>query len=161
MRDFFYNKGDVFLAILIILVAAFVIYVRVGVIMDYSATGDNSSSLFPVPPSLIGGPENGGQGAGSNQGGSSGETDPAGTPPDGQELPGTPEPGATSVQITVNAGDAASTIADKLYAAGVITDREAFLSDVMSQGADAGLKTGTFTIPIGANNAEIIAILAG
>ena len=37
MRDFFYNKNDVFVAFIIVLIAAFVIYMRVGVIMDYPA----------------------------------------------------------------------------------------------------------------------------
>ena len=37
MRDFFYNKNDVIVAVVIVIIAAFVIYMRVGVIMDYPA----------------------------------------------------------------------------------------------------------------------------
>ena len=51
MRDFFYNKGDVLIAALIILVAACVIYIRVGIIMDYPPSGENG--LLPLP-SLFG-----------------------------------------------------------------------------------------------------------
>jgi len=162
MRDFFYNKGDVFIAVLIILVAAFVIYVRVGVIMDYSATGDNRASLFPFGPSSTEEADSGGRTPGPHPGEAPAEeTDPPVTPPAEEEPPIVQDPGATEIQITVNAGDAASTIADKLFAANLIMDRPAFLDAVMTQGADSKLKTGTFTIPMGASNEEIIAILIG
>ena len=162
MRDFFYSKGDVFLAVLIILIAAFVIYVRVSVIMDYSATGDNRANLFSFGSSSTGEKESGGRTPGPHPGEATPEeTDPVVTQPQEQEPPATPDPGASEIQITVNAGDAASTIADKLFAANLIMDRPAFLDAVMTQGADSKLKTGTFTIPMGASNEEIIAILIG
>jgi len=162
MRDFFYSKGDVFLAVLIILIAAFVIYVRVSVIMDYSATGDNRANLFPFGPSTTEGTGDGGRTVGPHPGEAPpADTDPAVTQPQEQEPPAEEDPGATEIQITVSAGDAASTIADKLFAAGLIMDRPAFLEVVMTQGADSKLKTGTFTIPMGAGNEEIIAILTG
>ena len=160
MRDFFYNKGDVLIAILIILVAAFVIYVRVGIIMEYSATGERSEGLLPLPFGFDGSDgqssgegENGGEGEGAVEG-----SDPNGQAPEqagGQPSAASPD----SIQITVNAGDAASTIADKLFAVGAIEDKQAFLSEVMSQGADSRLKMGTFVIPAGSSTSEIIAIL--
>ena len=179
MRDFFYNKGDVFIAVLIILIAAFVIYLRVGVIMDYSASGGKGESLLPMPPAIgewggrpsaVGADE----GSGQNDTGDN-ATDPstlsetngqAGQTPAEQEQPPASsvqvgQPPASSVQITVSAGDAASTIADKLLAAGAITDKQAFISEVLSQGADSKLKIGTFTIPTGSTVSEIITILVG
>jgi len=164
MRDFFYNKGDVFIAVLIILIAAFVIYIRVGVIMDYSATGDNRASLWPFGsgPSTSETTGDGGRNPGPHPGEAPPEDeDPVVTPPVEEDPPIVYDPGATEIQITVNAGDAASTIADKLFAANLIMDRPAFLDAVMTQGADSLLKTGTFTIPMGASNEEIIAILTG
>jgi len=209
MRDFFYNKGDVFIAVLIILAAAFVIYMRVGVIMDYSASGGSGKSLLPMP-SAIG--DWGDQApdaeadVGSGQNGmSDGAADPPAQPdtmqpeatqpettqpettqpvtdqPSGQTDEQTDDSGMTaleaeqvggssgnsgqpsgpSVQITVEAGDAASTIADKLIAVGAIRDKQAFLSEVAAQGADSKLKIGTFTIPTGSTISEIIAILVG
>ncbi|GHU62185.1 hypothetical protein AGMMS49983_03180 [Clostridia bacterium] len=49
MKDFFYNKSDVLIAILIILVAAFVIYTRVGIIMDYPSkmAGGEGNTYMP------------------------------------------------------------------------------------------------------------------
>ena len=181
MRDFFYNKGDILIAILIILVAAFIIYVRVGIIMDYSASGENGGSLLPKPPSVdeiidyVTGSET--AGTAGQEGESSSEpsaetpappqeegpaVQPEGEPPTEQPQEETPPAGQPeSVQIVVVAGDAASIIADKLLAAGAISDKQAFLADVAAQGADARLKMGTFTIPAGASHADIIAILTG
>jgi len=199
MRDFFYNKGDVFIAVLIILIAAFVIYIRVGVIMDYSASGNSSGGLLPMPPGMgntdtgqSGGGADANAGAGSDvNAGAGAATDQAGQGQDGQtaqtgdasaqspaapqtpdvttdsnqpaqtETPPAQQPGASTVQITVSAGDAASTIADKLLAAGAITDKQAFIAEVLSEGADSKLKMGTFTIPAGSSFADIIKILVG
>ena len=152
MRDFFYNKGDVFIAVMIILVAAFVIYIRVGIIMDPSGEG-----ALPVP-SFWGTNEQAPE-ATTGEGNdiileeSGGQADDVQTeePPE-QTTPAT-------IQITVNAGDAANVIADKLLAAGAITDTQAFLADVVAQGADQKLRIGTFSIPEGSGHLEIIAIL--
>ena len=158
MRDFFYNKGDVLIAILIILVAAFVIYMRVGVVLDYSASGEREGKLLPMPSffsGLIGreSPDD------TEKGQTSGQTV---VPPDQSETPPVQPPSApAAAQITVVAGDAASTIADKLFDAGAISDKQAFLSEVIAEGADSKLKTGTFTIPAGATYKEIIKILVG
>jgi hypothetical protein len=180
MRDFFYNKGDVLLAVLIILAAAFVIYLRVGVIMDYSPFGNLGEGLL-TPPSANGESAAVDSDAEANEGADVTVTEPeepaqnettnppttagtTGEEPVPEEEPGQSEPPPQSgqpVQIVVNSGDAASTIADKLLAAGAITDKQAFLSDVIAQGADSKLKTGTFTIPAGARHSDIIAILVG
>lgn len=38
LKDFFYNKNDIIVAVIILLVAAFVIYSRIGAIMNYPET---------------------------------------------------------------------------------------------------------------------------
>ena len=182
MRDFFYNKGDILIAILIILVAAFIIYVRVGIIMDYSESGESGGSLLPKPPSVdeiidyVTGSDAAGEAVQEGEGAAEPPADTNDTPQQENQPPAPPEENpqpeqppeetppaqqAGSVQIVVNAGDAASVIADKLLAAGAISDKQAFLSDVMAQKADSRLKMGTFTIPAGASHADIIAILTG
>ena len=183
MRDFFYNKGDVLIAILIILVAAFVIYLRVGVIMDYSATGEKGGSLLPMPPAF--GAESDSDSAVSGlpdeewpdgeDPGQTGEAEPAPEPapdpepvmpteedpeePVQEPVPEPPAPAPQEAQITVNAGDTGNAIAEKLAAAGLITDKQGWISDLMAAGADTKVKQGTFTIPVGASHADIIAIL--
>ena len=37
MRDFFYKKNDIIIVLIILILAGFLIYNRVGVIMDYPA----------------------------------------------------------------------------------------------------------------------------
>ena len=175
MRDFFYNKGDVLIAILIILVAATVIYFRVGIVMGNPDPGERIRDFF----------------SSLNLPGQSGEPAVTVTEDDEEQQPAQPddtdtatqedqtsadEPGAQApepedpapppsatadITITVNAGDAASTIADKLLAAGAISDKQAFLAEVEAQGAASKLKQGTFTIPAGSSISDIIKILVG
>jgi len=179
MRDFLYNKGDVLIAILVILVAAVVIYLRVGVVMDYDPLGlrnDASPAQAeqtpeedqPPPPFAVEEDQNEGPGSQNEdheehagQTGQTGQADQV-DPPQEDASPQNEDPPAPlsqTMQITVDSGDAASTIADKLYDAGAISDKQAFLSDVAAKGADSKLKQGTFTIPEGSSHADIITIL--
>ena len=185
MRDFFYNKGDVLIAILIILAAVFVIYMRVGVIMDYSATGKGGSSVLPSLSSIFTGdteepaenPANEPIDANDtsadippvvepvDSAGDAADEQPADEPAvyqeePVQEPPPEPEPPPSGeMQITVNAGDSGGAIADKLIAAGAITDKQGWIDDLIAAGADTKVKQGTFKIPAGSTHADIIAIL--
>ncbi|MDR0875707.1 MAG: hypothetical protein LBN12_05805 [Clostridiales Family XIII bacterium] len=191
MRDFFYNKSDVLIAIIIILIAAFVIYTRVGVIMDYpskAAGGEGTGYLPGIQEVLAEGSGDAGEEDAGGEDASDGEDsadisepEPATPPsdPSDEEAPAeeapaeeapaetvTPPapPEATSpaeVTITVSAGDVGSTIADKLIAAGAITDKAAFLAEVAAQQAETKLKQGTFKIPAGSTLAEIVKIIVG
>jgi len=180
MRDFFYNKGDVLIAILIIAVAIVVIYFRVGVVMGDSDPGERLKNLFsPIVAFITGGGADEDAEAEAPQVTEPDPEQPADTtvqePPADtttQEPPVTetpqaqeespteqqPETGA-AVRISVVAGDAASTIADKLLTAGAITDKQAFLAEVDAQGAASRLKQGEFTIPAGSSIKDIVAIL--
>lgn len=191
MRDFFYNKNDVIVAVVIILIAAFVIYMRVGIIMDYPsrAAGEEKSFL----QTLLWWDKDGDRATVSSD--KDADRSPVVEAPVQPEVekpvvtpkpdPVTPEvevpvdpvvadPPATvdpeptqpiipqsEVTITVVAGDVGSTIGDKLVSAGAITDRAAFLAEVAAQGADTKLKQGTFKIPAGSTMAEIVKILVG
>jgi len=175
MRDFFYNKGDVLIAILIILVAATVIYFRVGIVMGNPDPGERIRDFF----SSLNLPGQSGEpavtGTEDDEGQQPAQPDDTDTPTQEDQTPADepggqdPEPEDTApppsasadVTITVNAGDAASTIADKLLAAGAISDKQAFLAEVEAQGAASKLKQGTFTIPAGSSISDIIKILVG
>ena len=173
MRDFFYNKGDVLIAILIILVAATVIYFRVGIVMGNPDPGERIRDFF----SSLNLPGQSGEPAVTVTEGDEEQeaASPEDTAPPTQEDPAPvdepagqdnePEeqapPPSADVTITINAGDAASIIADKLLAAGAISDKQAFLAEVEAQGAASKLKQGTFTIPAGSSISDIIKILVG
>jgi hypothetical protein len=78
---------------------------------------------------------------------------PAATQP-GQ--PGTPSPKPADVTIVVEVGDAAATIGERLKAAGLITDVEAFVNRVTERGLEGSLKAGTFVVPTGATLDQVI-----
>ena len=153
MRDFFYNKGDVLIAILIIAVAIVVIYFRVGVVMGDPDPGERIKNLFASLPfsgqtgeNAIDETDDGeaAQGGDAVAGSESADaveppvstdttdttTDQAQQPesPPVQESPPPEQPpeGATDVTITVVSGDSASTIADKLLAALIAPRAEHF-----------------------------------
>jgi len=179
MRDFFYNKGDVLIAVLIIIVAAVIIYFRVGVVMD-SEPGEKLKSLFAPLITAITGEKSPDEEPAAEEPVASEPVTPeatepsAGTdtaqeqtpvveePPVQEEPPAEPPPAAAAdIKITIAAGDIASTIADKLLAAGAITDKQAFLAEVDAQNAASKLKQGTFTIPAGSSAKDIVSILVG
>jgi len=180
MRDFFYNKGDVLIAILIIAVAVVVIYFRIGVVMGDPNPGERLKNLVsPIIEYITGDRERGNTEGADVQASEDPVTEtpeqaeppatedttpvqepaevetPAPTENPPEELPGS----AAEIKLTINAGDAASTIADKLLQAGAIDDKQAFLEEVNAQGAASRLKQGTFTIPEGSSIKDIIAIL--
>ena len=181
MRDFFYNKGDVLIAILIIAVAVVVIYFRIGVVMGDPNPGERLKNLVSPIIEYITGDREWGNTTGADDVPAS--EDPAPQTPEQAEPPATEdttpvqEPAVTEtpaptentpeelpgsageIKLTINAGDAASTIADKLLQAGAIDDKQAFLEEVNAQGAASRLKQGTFTIPEGSSIKDIIAIL--
>jgi len=182
MRDFFYNKGDVLIAVLIIIAAIVVIYFRVGVVMGDPDPGERLKNFISPIISYITGDRGAeeavtgeeGQGSITAEPEAPVQDEPTTTVPDSEGAVVTDEPvveedppppsapdNAADITITINAGDVASTIADKLVAAGVISDKQAFLAEVDAQGAASKLKQGTFKIPAGSSISEIIAILVG
>ena len=211
MRDFFYNRNDVIVATVIILVAAFVIYMRIGVIMDYPAIaagaeektfiqsifwwskdpdevidtissklnldGDDTPAVENPVQSVVETPvanphpdpvqtetppaevtQDPPAEVTQNPPAEQPATPPAEVTPPPQEQPVSP---TSEVTITVVAGDVGSTIGDKLVSAGAITDKNAFVNEVLAQGAATKLKQGTFKIPAGSTMAEIVKILVG
>jgi len=177
MRDFFYNKGDVLIAVLIIIVAIVVIYFRVGIVMGDSHPGERLKNMLSPVISFITGDKDTEGAVSEDEGSADPETpvqdEPAATAPESEGVTVTEDPvteedppppatdSTTDMKITVSAGDAASTIADKLVAIGAISDKQAFLTEVDKQGVASKLKQGTFTIPAGSSISDIIAILVG
>jgi len=156
LRDFFYNKSDLLVALAIILVAAIVILSRVNAIMNYpdtreteaktaqSAQSDDVSAVdeTEVTDELVATDE------------SIAQDNAAGA----DEQTAQQEPPAT-VEFIISAGESAGKIAENLHAQGLIEDESGFLAELVAQGADTKLKIGTFTIPSGASVSEIIQIL--
>lgn len=65
------------------------------------------------------------------------------------------EPGV-EVQVEIPEGSSVSTVADTLYDAGLIENRNAFKSAVSAQGADGSLHSGVYTFTGGMSNEELV-----
>ena len=70
----------------------------------------------------------------------------------------TVEAGKT-VTVNIPEGSGGSVIAQKLYDAGVISDKEAFATEVKRQEADSKLKSGTYVFVTGGDVAEVVSRL--
>ncbi|MDR0851422.1 MAG: hypothetical protein LBN36_02890 [Clostridiales Family XIII bacterium] len=165
-----YSKSDIIVAIVIILIAALIIWFRVDAIMVYPSS-DTSGTIIAQDPgaddgsgSAAGIPVVTGGGIGTPSGDAPVDTvtpepitePPA--PPVDTTPPPTPPPTETT-QFVVNSGEATSTIASNLAAAGLVSSSTDFLNAVKAVGAETRLKAGTFQIPAGSNIDQIIQIL--
>jgi len=157
MRNFLYNKSDILIAIVIIAVAAVIIWTRVDAIMGTpdeksKDTPTVTSETTPTPPAVTDG----------SNGGEAPEVLPT---PDEEEDGTTTDSGVTDdpvtgdeepVEFTVDVGSAASTVANDLEAAGLVESADAFINELEKQNAVTKLKAGTFKIPVGASVSEIV-----
>jgi UPF0755 protein len=64
-----------------------------------------------------------------------------------------------TVTVNIPEGSGGSAIAQKLYDAGVISDKEAFATEVKRQEADSKLKSGTYVFVTGGDVAEVVSRL--
>ncbi|MDR1953904.1 MAG: hypothetical protein LBQ21_05445 [Clostridiales Family XIII bacterium] len=166
MKNFLYNKSDIFVALVIIAVAALIIGTRVNAIMDFpgGSSGMSTKTGATDTPDTTGS---------ENDATSAGAVDEPATQPapdantdvdtanpttstDAEEQPSQP---AEPVRFVIQSGQATSTIADNLVAAGLIASKAEFLSTVGSLGVESRLKAGTFNIQPGSSVTDIINIL--
>jgi hypothetical protein len=167
MRNFLYNKSDILIAVVIIVVAIFIIWTRVDAIMDDSDTGDAGNPVTTEEPGTTaegdaptdGGEETPVDGETPVDSGEEtpvdGETLPDGEAPDddGEEAPAD---GGEAVSFTIEVGSAASTVADNLAGAGLVETADDFLSELKAQGAETKLKAGNFDITPGTSVSDIV-----
>ena len=170
LNDIIYNLNDVLVAIVIVIVAGFVITWRVDKIMNYSSivggdeqeisqdidftdidltTGDEDPNTEVVSGGETGeGGEN--QNLGENTTG-------------GQDEPFIKPDGATvnsDTKFTVPSGASSDKIANLLQEKGLVSDSKLFLREVSAQGVETKLKAGDFTIPAGSSMSDIVKILS-
>ncbi|MDR0817561.1 MAG: hypothetical protein LBN35_02870 [Clostridiales Family XIII bacterium] len=182
MKNFLYNKSDIFVAVFIIVIAVLVIYTRVDAIMGGAAGSElNGSELTQMPtvqtdpgaadasegPGDMDGitPDNGQASPGGvNIPDAANQTDPADATDANADGPAdTAEPAdstdAEPVLFTVEVGTATSTIAKNLAASGLVLSSDAFLKEVARQKAETKMKAGTFKITPGSSVSEVVKIL--
>jgi hypothetical protein len=160
MRNFLYNKSDILIAVIIIVVAAIIIWTRVDAIMGPDKTDgepSNVSSGEELPPPDTGPtdgaiteePPVGDEAAGAEQPPAEG---------DGTEAPPEDEGSLDEepVEFTVEVGSAASRVADDLESMGLVESADVFLAELTAQNAETKLKAGTFEIAPGTSVADIV-----
>lgn len=159
IKDIFYNKNDVLVALVIVLVAGYVIVDRIGVIMDYpsmltAVAAEQNGEVVPDTEAPV-----------SDDPGAEDPLtdveDPAVDPPAPNPVAEqtTGEPTVQQVSIHIEYGATGGQIAQKLVDAGLLEDRDAFYDAVAVAGAETKLQAGSFKIPSNATPAEIIRII--
>jgi hypothetical protein len=162
IKDVFYDLNDIMVAIIILAVAALVIFTNIDSILDYpsgvSAEAQTSEDETPTtyaenPPitnDVTGSAVGGDQGAGTD--GSQNAT--------GGGVTGDPGSGeVVNYSVYVNYGETGDQIADVLISVGLFEDRQQFRDAVAAAGAEGKLKAGEFIIPSDSTPAEVISIL--
>ena len=122
IKDFFYDKNDIIIVLIILAAAAFIIYTRIGVIMDYPEQLAREAAA-----------------AESQQQEETSNTDS-------------------------NIDDAATitTVSETLESEGLVSsaaDFEEYVNSQTADGEEATLKTGTFQIPEGSTQEDILDII--
>ena len=127
IKDFFYDKNDIIIVLIILAAAAFIIYTRIGVIMDY--------------------PEHLAREAAAAE---------------SQQQEETSNTDSNIVSITIDDAATITTVSETLESEGLVSsaaDFEEYVNSQTADGEEATLKTGTFQIPEGSTQEDILDII--
>ena len=136
LKNFIYDKSDLLVALLIIAVAALIIWFGINNIMEpYTQKADAKTSQQTEQPvsndNPVVQPEQ--------------QTTPA------AEAPKDPEVTKKTAKIIIQPGENSDQIADKLIAAGAITDKNTFYAKLDELGIASKIQEGSFEIPAGSS----------
>ena len=160
-KDMFYNKNDIFLALVILLVAGFVIFDRVEAIMEYPQVlaleqEQNAAALAEQNPSA--------------ETATAPEAKPVDVPtqeetPDQTQQPAAQQPAqppiqqVSKIQIDIPPGTTEATVGKMLVEKGFISDKSSFIQALEAAGKTGKVQAGKFTIPSDATMDQIIDLL--
>ena len=125
IKDFFYNKNDIIIVLII----------RISAIMDYPETLAQQNAKAQQ----------------TTQASESKETTAAAS---------SESSAAETVEITISDSDDSVAVATKLYQAGLVSSDTEFQSYISNMGKESSLKSGTFQIPKGSTDEQILNIIA-
>ena len=135
IKDFFYDKNDIIVAVIILIAAAVVIYMRVDKIMDYPETLLSSSAAQETVQQ---------------------ETEPA--DPSSQQQAGQ-DTDMKSIEIADT--PVAATVAKQLEAAGVVSSAKEFEADLAKYKMSNRIQPGTYQFPANMTNEQVIEVITG
>ncbi|MFQ7472978.1 MAG: hypothetical protein ACLSAO_07650 [Anaerovoracaceae bacterium] len=143
IKDFFYNKNDIIIVLIILIAAAFIIYWRIDSIMAYPEKLAEKTAQQQETETTS--QEDSSSASSTSQE----ETTAASAATTG-----------ANVSITITDSDSSISVATKLYEAGLISSDTEFESYISNMGKSSSIKSGTFQIPKGSSNEEILKIIA-
>lgn len=138
LRDIIYDRSDIIVALVIILIASFIVFSRIDAILSYPET------FAANAPSTS---EDSSKAAVTYTTGSA-TTENAVT-----------EDGVEMLAIYINYGESLQAIADKFVLVDLFSTSEEFLSAIENADAATQIKSGNFIIPSNATSEEVIAII--
>lgn len=150
LKNFFYDKNDIFIALIILAAATLIILWRIEVIMDYpkdlvASAYEEKANQGPVTTPYDR-DDNAGTVSDSAVGATDGAIDDSGL--------GSEEPEVYA--IYVNSGQNLTELGNILASCGFYTDAEEFLTYVNAAGAASRIQMGNHFIPAGATKEECI-----
>jgi len=141
IKDFFYNKNDIIIVLLIVALAAFIIYTRVDAIMKYpEKMADKAETQTEQQQET------------KAEDGKTSEDDDTDAQADDADK-------SADVSIKITDKDTSVTVAEKLADAGIVSSATEFEGYIANMGKEDSIKSGTFTIPAGSSNEEILDII--
>ena len=161
LKDIFYDLNDVLVALIIVVIAAFVIVTNIDSILNYptSIAEEIQTPEEQTPTNYAENPTDDQQGSGEN-------TQDQGTTGSGIDQPGSDDQGTTpdngevvNYSVYINTGSTGEQIADLLIKVGLFKDRQEFYTAVTAAGADGKLRAGNFIIPSDSTPAEVVSII--
>lgn len=147
LRDIIYNISDILVTLIIIAAALLLISWRVSAIMDYGS-GEDVPQDTQIESNVDDRQDGDGDGADNDADGTGGAAN------DGHNASASGD-----ISFTVSSNQTADSIGQALADAGLVTDKQTFITAVNAADAATRLKTGTFTIPAGSSPEQIVAIL--
>lgn len=144
IKDFFYNKNDIIIVLLIVAAASFIIYTRIDAIMAYPETATQNAAQTADTSNRQNDMETG-ESSGADDTISSEDAETAGS--------------NTTVNITIKDSDTAVSVSEKLAEAGLVSSAEEFESLISNKDKAESIKSGSFEIPSGSTDEEILYII--
>lgn len=173
LKDFLYDKNDILVALIIVLIAGLIITSRINVIMTYpqKLVADKQGNV--IESDLTKNKHDGGEDSSTDSGNKSNSIEGApdistGIDKDEKSSTGAKTTGSAVDKnsktgaphsLYISYGSSTTKIADDLVNGKILKDKNEFLNAVTAAGAENKLKAGNFVIPADATAAEIVAII--
>lgn len=141
IKDFFYDKNDIFVALIILAIAAFVIYIRIDTIMAYPETLVETSDSAQTAASESTAPST----SAASPSDASLQTDASSVP---------------STSLTISDTSSAA-VASQLESAGYVSSADDFELLLKKHKLSDKIQSGTFDIPDQATDRQIMEIITG